>query len=737
MKEFIAHIRHIEQDFELQTICEHSLGTAKIAKEFARGFGSAEWGEWLGRAHDMGKFSSYFQQYIRVNSGMVEAEKMMSKEDHSSAGAIYALKSFPHIYPPLSYCIAGHHSGLLDWTSSGEANMAHRLSKRDLLGKIEQQNIDTLGLIQDESLFSAPALKNPKKEFHLWIRMLFSCLVDADYLDTENFMNPTLSEARGNYDTLADLKQRFDQYMFDLGSNAPLTTINQIRSVVLQQCLSNGTKIPGFYNLSLPTGGGKTLSSMAWALVHAIKYKKSRIIVAIPYTSIIAQTAEIFRKIFGKDNVVEHHSNIQNEEQLNYSNKLSTENWDAPIVVTTNVQLFESLYAAKPSKCRKLHNLCNSVVILDEAQIFPVEFLQPVLDILQGLRSDFKTSILFTTATQPVFDVKIGSGKAEFQGLSEPVQELISEETDLSIFRRVEIEWPKGNEITEYEDLVTSLIEFEQVLCIVNTRKEAQAIFKIMPEGTLHLSRLMCSAHIMKTITEIKRRLAAGEPVRVISTQLIEAGVDIDFPVVFRAFAGLDSIVQAAGRCNREGKLNKIGQLGKVIVFNTPNGVPQGLMRKGADALREMLAIDPNADFLSKEKIQQYFNLYYSKANTFDKPSVKDFLYKDVGQMKFMFASVADQFQLIDDKDSVTVLIGYDSGTDLIKEFKQKGPEKGLMRKLQQYSVSLHKYDFEKLKEAGQVASFFGSYILEDPSAYDLTGGLSLDNHWLNELLYI
>lgn len=734
-QEFIAHVR--EPDFHLQSVYEHALGTARRAKEFASQFESASWAEWLGRAHDMGKFSSYFQQYIRVNSGMEESEKTMGKEDHSSAGAIYAFKSFPHIYPPLSYCIAGHHSGLLDWTSSGEANMSHRLSKQDLLGKIAQRNIDMLGLIQDETLFSAPALKNPKKEFHLWIRMLFSCLVDADYLDTENFMNPTQSEARGNYDSLADLKQRFDQYMLDLGSNAPLTTINQIRSVVLQQCLSKGTEIPGFYNLSLPTGGGKTLSSMAWALVHAIKHKKSRIIVAIPYTSIIAQTAEIFRKIFGKDNVVEHHSNIQNEEQLSYSNKLSTENWDAPIVVTTNVQLFESLYAAKPSKCRKLHNLCNSVVILDEAQMFPVEFLQPVLDILQGLRSDFKTSILFTTATQPVFDVKIGSGKVEFQGLSEPVQELISEETDLSIFRRVEVEWPKGNEITEYEDLVTRLTECEQVLCIVNTRKEAQAIFKIMPEGTLHLSRMMCSAHIMKTITEIKRRLKAGEPVRVISTQLIEAGVDIDFPTVFRAFAGLDSIVQAAGRCNREGKLNIIGQLGKVIVFNTPNGVPQGLMRKGADALREILTIDPTADFLSKEKMQQYFNLYYSKANTFDKPSVKEYLYKDAEHMNFMFATVADQFQLIDGKDAITVLIGYEGGADLIKEFKQKGPEKGLMRKLQQYSVTLHKHDFEKLKEAGQVGCFFDTYILEDPSAYDLLGGLRLDNHWLNELLYI
>lgn len=668
---------------------------------------------------------------------MDDSEKRMGKEDHSSAGAIYATTTFPHIFPPLAYCIAGHHSGLLDWISPGEANMTQRLSKKDLLDRIDRQDIDSLGLIKSETVFPKPNLRNPQKELHQWIRMLYSCLVDADYLDTEKFMNPEQSAERGKYDSLIDLKQSFDQHMDRLSANAPLTEINKVRSVILQQCRQSGKEVSGFYNLSLPTGGGKTLSSMAWALEHAITHDKNRIIVAIPYTSIIAQTAAIFRCIFGHENVIEHHSNIQDEDQISYSNKLATENWDAPIVVTTNVQLFESLYAAKPSKCRKLHNLSNSVLILDEAQMFPVEFLMPVLDVLQGLNTDFNTNILFTTATQPVFTGEIGSERSVFKGLSEPVHEIIPDAMDLSVFRRVEIEWPVENSILEYQDLASRLSEYEQVLCVVNTRKEAQAIFKEMPEGTLHLSRMMCSAHIMKTIDEIKKRLRAGEPVRVISTQLIEAGVDIDFPVVFRAFTGLDSIVQAAGRCNREGKLNKRGCLGKVVVFNTPNGVPKGLMRKGADALRDMLALDPTANFLSKEKLQQYFKLYYAKADIFDKPNVKELLYDNAREMKFQFASAAANFHLIDDKGAVSLLIAYEEGATLIHKFKQEGPQPWLMRKLQQYSVSLHKYDFEKLKEGGQVSSYFDTYILEDQSAYDLGSGLKLDNHWLNELLYI
>lgn len=734
---FIAHVRKDEESFKIQTLQEHLTGTSVFSESFASVFGASGWGKQAGLWHDLGKYTTEdFQPYIRNASGMTgESKKPMNKPDHSTAGAIWAKMKLPHCYPPLSYCIAGHHSGLLDWVSGGDANMSRRYQKESCCEEMRKDA--PVEVLEELQPLEAPALSDPEKEFHLWIRMLFSCLVDADYLDTEQFMMPDQAERRGKYDSLQKLKICFDKYMEELSVNAPSSFINEKRASILSRCREKAKDIPGFFSLTVPTGGGKTLASMAWALDHAVRYKKDRIIVVIPYTSIIVQTAAVLRKIFGEENVVEHHSNLQVDRQDERSaSLLATENWDAPIVVTTNVQFFESLYACRSSRCRKLHNICNSIVILDEAQMLPVEFLRPVLDVLQGLQSAFKVSVLFTTATLPVFSGRIGTGQDAFNGLKSQVEEITSAHENLfEAFKRVELHWPEST--TTFDDLADELTEYECVLCIVNTRKEARELYQRMPKGTLHLSRMMCSAHIMKVIKLIKEKLKNNEPVRVISTQLVEAGVDIDFPVVYRAFAGLDSVIQAAGRCNREGKLNHVSQLGQFFVFNLENTLLRGLMGKGATALRELLRMSDRTDLFDPAVMARYFTLFYGGCNTFDKADIKGLLYKGFAEMNFMFATAAEKFCLIDDKNSVSILVNYGDGADLIRELKEKGPEFWLLRKLQQYSVSVKKWDFEELVRSGKVIEYSGVFILEDPSSYDPQAGLVLDGAWAEELLLI
>lgn len=731
-EELIAHVREESGCYEIQTVAEHATGTAALSGSFAAVFGAAEWGRVSGLWHDVGKCTTTeFQPYIRARSGMSATPWREEKPDHTSAGAILAQKRLPGYYHSLSYCIAGHHAGLLDYTSSGEACQIRRLEKTACYQAM-------LAGIPGELLDIVPALgqvniKGPQ-EVHLWIRMLFSCLVDADYLDTERFMKPQQALLRGGYKSIPELKNEFDRYM-DKFVTSPTSLINEKRAFILQQCRQSGMGQPGFYSLTVPTGGGKTLASMAWALEHAVRYGKNRIIIVIPYTSIVVQTVTVFREIFGERNVVEHHSNLQPDDVSELA-RLTIENWDAPIIVTTDVQFFESLYACKTSKCRKLHRICNAVVILDEAQMLPVEFLKPVLHVLQGLQNSFRSSILFTTATQPVFSGKIGHGLSAFTGLVNSITEIITDSEELfTAFRRVNIQW--RDTTNTFDEIADELQHYEQVLCIVNTRSEAYELYKRMPQDTLHLSRMMCSMHIMDIIKLIKQKLANKEPIRVVSTQLIEAGVDIDFPLVYRAFAGLDSVAQAAGRCNREGKLNKQGALGKVVVFNWNQKPLRGLMGKGADTLKDMLVSSKEQDLLLPFWLRQYFTKFYFKVNTFDKADIETLLYQNRNRMHFQFATAAEHFRLIDDKDSISILVPYQDGATLIRKLKEQGPEFGLLRKLQPYSVSVRKWDFEKLVKAGFIVTYSDIHIIEDPQCYDPQAGLTLENHWLDELLLI
>lgn len=737
--EYIAHIKKIsEVEFDKQEMLDHLKGTAILAQDFAKEFNNPEWGRLLGLWHDLGKYSDEFQEYIKKNSGYEDGERL-GKTDHTSAAAILAKETYPGLWPPIAYCIAGHHAGLHNFTHEPgiSGDLSDRIKKQEFLEKVRSKI--PVELLVKLNLNPPIGKSIDPKQMNLWVRMLFSCLVDADYLDTERFMNPESFERRGKYNSLSELKSRFENHMELMLFNAPITKVNSIRSQVLKDCIKSGELAPGFLSITVPTGGGKTLSAMAWALVHALKYNKSRIIFAIPYTSIITQTVLIYRSIFGDDNVIEHHSNID-EDTNTQERKLAAENWDAPVIVTTNVQLFESLYSNKTSRCRKLHNLVNSIIILDEAQMLPPDFLNPILTTLKGLVDNFSVSVLFSTATQPALTGKIGGkGQFAFEGISsDSVRELVQQIDELAKnLKRVQLELPGNmNETVDWHDIADELRSHEQVLCIVNTRNQCRELYELMPENTVHLSRLMCTAHIMDVIGEIKHRLNENMPVRVISTQLIEAGVDIDFPVVYRAISGLDSIAQCAGRCNREGKLNKENRLGYMKVFVPSKGTPVGLMRKGSDTFKEMLSgwSEREATLLEPKAFQEYFRLFYSKIDNFDKANIGDSLWKDAQSMKFQFATAARDFRLIDDKNAQTILVEYKDGNDLIQLLKSKGPEPWLMRKLQRYIVSVNERDFAEIRKAGLIVELHGCWIQDYQKLYNQHSGLQLKGKWLEEI---
>ena len=657
----------------------------------------------------------------------------MGKIDHSSAGALYAVQKSGQIGKILAYLIAGHHAGLPDWAHQQGVGgaLSGRLTVAENLQKALTGNppLDILNV----SLPSTPPCKMVFKDndaVHVWVRMLYSCLVDADFLDTESFMSPEKADLRTSIYNLEELKVVFDSFMNKKQDEARKSPVNEARKTILDDCRNNAGLASGLFSLTVPTGGGKTLSSMAFALNHAIRHGKKRIIIAIPYTSIIEQTADVYRKVFGNDAVLEHHSNFDSEKENSKAN-LATDNWDAPIIVTTNVQLFESLFAAKSSACRKLHNIVNSVIVLDEAQMLPTDYLQPIVSVINVLAGYFKTSVVLCTATQPVLSGKIGSGQNVLKGfIKGSVRELMSDPENLfRIFQRVNIRmFGASDERQEWLSVAEQLREYQQVLCIVNTRNDCRELHGIMPEGTVHLSALMCPEHRSEVITGIKSKLKENIPVRVISTQLLEAGVDIDFPVVFRAFSGLDSIAQAAGRCNREGKLEK----GEVFVFNPPKPPPAGVMLKAEQAGQEMFRVYPElAASLMPEAFRQYFHLYFNRLNDFDKKQIMDLLAgPDARQFKIQFRTAALRFKLIDDAQQHGLVVRYKSETadneKLINQLRFAGPSRMLMRKLQRFSVNVYDRDLQEMRKNGMIEEVNGIWVQTDKNLYDPVFGLEV-----------
>ncbi len=683
----------------------HLEKVAELAAEFAHPFGGAEWARLAGRWHDLGKFSAEFQSYLQAAGGadahLEERPEIAAKVDHSTAGAQHAATSQQlgrGVGALLAYLIAGHHAGLPDGRSTEAVGSDLEARLKKVLKEWRSR--------ADSRLLEAPPLSFPPQvdptaaalpfQVAFFLRMVFSALVDADFLDTETFMSPQRAgERRSSCFSMAELDDAFSTY-YARRFPKPETDVQRARTEVHAACLARAEEPPGLFSLDVPTGGGKTFSSLAFALRHARRHDLERVIYVIPFTSIIEQNAAEFRRALaalGPEVVVEHHSNLDPDaSHATPASRLAAENWDARVVVTTNVQFFESLFAHRTSRCRKLHRLARSVVVLDEAQALPVTLLQPCLAALRELVRGYGATAVLCTATQPALECR-----REFPlGLPAPLP-IISDAPALAArLRRTECRHlgPLPDQA-----LVERLAATPRALCIVNTRDHAREIFdrlRVSATGEVwHLSALMCPEHRSRQLAAIREALVAGRPCRVVSTQLVEAGVDLDFPVVFRALAGLDSLAQAAGRCNREGRLKDESGTpawGKVWVFDTEKR-PPGFLRAAADNAAQVLALPEfAADPLAPAAVRRFFELHYwsQQARWDDKRVMECFGAFHQDPLLFRFATAAQRFRLIDSVYE-PVVVPYDArAEELLAPLHRGAPlTGGLLRQLQRYTVQI------------------------------------------------
>lgn len=716
-------ISHIRQDDDgqwmIQTNDEHQRGVAELACKFAADFDMAAWGEVVGLLHDKGKEKRAFQEHIMRNSGYRPEVVVNGNKDHAVVGALIAKQLFPQFHLLMDNVLMGHHRGLYD-----EEECQQKLRETEMPTEIDVQPIN----IQ----LPLPRLGG-KEDVHHLVRMLYSSLVDADFLDTESFMSPEQHRLRVRTWNMRELLSLLQRHLAQLSSGAPQTAVNEVRQYVQQQCVAQGAGATGFYSLTVPTGGGKTLASVLWALHHAVAHDLRHIIIGIPYTSIIEQTAQTLKSIFGEENVLEHHSNFDYEQigdrDWRQRMKLATENWDYPIIVTTNVQLFESLFSNKPSQCRKIHNLARSVIILDEVQTLSMECLRPIVDTLNTLHRVFGSSVLFTTASQPILSGKIDGANytANFRGLP-GIHEIIPREARLhDKLRRVTLQIDESPKSAE--EVASLLARHDRVLCIVNTRRDAKEIFEHLPDdgANIHLSRMMCPAHIKQSLQTIKEQLSRTDArARVVATQLIEAGVDVDFPVVYRQQAGLDSILQAAGRCNREGRMT----LATTHVFALDRALPPGAISKSNNARLNMVG---DFDWFSQEAMTEYFRQLHAQYDNFDKFGCEQLLYNKQPQ----YEEIGKSFRLIED-NTTPIIINWGESNALISQLKSGHATYGLLKKLGQYSVNVRRRDLQQLLQMGAVEQLLeGVYYAPDPRCYDTRLGLVTDNFWINETYII
>ena len=702
---FLAHIS--EDKERTQTVKEHLLGTAALAEVFAQPFGGCEQARLAGDLHDIGKYSREFQH--RLEGG--------PKVDHSTAGG---KEAFQLRQLEAAFAVMGHHGGLPDYGGKNDTG-----DTSTLYGRQQKKVPDYSAWKQEIALSPArrPShipLDNLSEAFY--IRMLYSCLVDADYLDTEAFMDGTLP--RGGYEPIASLLDKLDQYIAPWWN--PQNELNRKRCDILRSCLDAGETFPsGLYTLTVPTGGGKTVSSLAFALRHAATHGKKRVIYVIPYTSIIDQTAEVFENILEAENVLEHHSGVDYtmpEEEVDpalYRKALATENWDAPVIVTTAVQFFESLYSNLPSRCRKLHNIADSVIIFDEAQTLPVSYLYPCVSAIGQLVQYYGVTAVLCTATQPALQ----SLFAELApGLT--MREICPDTDALyQFFRRTTLR--QAGALTE-EELAEQLKASPQTLCVVNRRATAQKLYTLLPEeGSYCLTTLLCPADRKRLLEEIRERLKSGLPCRVVSTSLIEAGVDVDFPTAWREEAGLDSIIQTAGRCNREGKASAEQSI--VTIFRLEGQQVPAMIRPNVDSTRHVL--QTFADPAQPEAIESYFSFYRTLKGSaaLDQRGILDAFQKGYKGSIFPFAAVANMFHLID-SPTTTIYIPTGEGKSLVESLRAGLISRSLFRKLGQYAVNVYPDHLKRLLDAGAVqATESGAYILTDKDLYHSSTGLALD----------
>ena len=691
-----------------QTLQSHSVNVGEMAEDFARVFSAQEIAYQTGKLHDLGKYSEPFNQ--RLHGG--------PSVDHATAGAKIAVERWGNVIGKLmAFCIAGHHAGLANGNGEGD-------NRRTLKQRLALQfgaDIPTLDNLWQQEIklpkkLSAPPLKadahHPFFSYAFFTRMLYSCLVDADYLDTQAFYLNLENKAseRGGYPDLNALQHNFNQFINDFRrciAQAPEQTeaekrnaaLNRLRGEILDHAVEQATQAQGLFTLTVPTGGGKTFTSMAFALEHAKQHGMRRVIYVIPFTSIIEQNAAEFRKAFGElgeQAVLEHHSTFDDGKLQNEATKdklrLASENWDAPIVVTTAVQFFESLFADRSSRCRKLHNIAGSVIILDEAQMLPLNLLLPIMQAIKELAQNYRCSVVMCTATQPAVQAENGF----YRGF-ENVREIAPKPTALfDKLRRTTVQHI-GTQTDA--DLLAKLAEHPQMLVIVNNRRHARSLYDQAKhfDGTFYLTTLMCAKHRSQKLDEIRGRLKKGKPCRVIATSLIEAGVDVDFLLVMRAEAGLDSVAQAA------------------------------VMRLTADSFSD--------DLLSTQAVTAYFaELYQLKGSELDNKKILK-MHNDTGQsLDFPFQTIADKFRMIESHMQPLIIPFDGEAENLISSLHHADHIGGLLRKLQPYTVQIPEKALAALYKAGRIEPIneknFGKqfYTLIGLDLYDDVAGLSWED---------
>jgi len=713
------------QKGEWHSLQAHLQGVCQRAGRFAEAFGAPNLSKALAYLHDLGKARAAFQDYLdAVASGQRDAGK-----PHAIWGAVVAYlyvekKKQRKGWEALALPVMGHHTGL---PARGKAiskleealsdKLEEALSERKEALEEVFNALKTMGRMATLEDLLQKALeelqakvqgdcRTRRLKLEFLIRMAFSTLVDADYLDTEAHFSPETAHLRQRTYRLEELWNAFRRDQETLLQRASPSPVNQVRREVYEACLRAAKLPPGLFRLTVPTGGGKTRSGLAFALKHACLHNLQRIVVAIPYTSIIDQTAEVYRGILGEEAVLEHHSAYEpplGEEQGEavLRQRLATENWDAPLVITTTVQLFESLFANRPSKMRKIHRLARSVILLDEVQTLPPELLEPTLEALRLLATPveeggYGATVVLSTATQPAFEAI-----PTFKGF--PIREIVPNYPEH--FTRLErVEYEHREDPLSWQDLAEELGNRCQVMAVLNTRRDALALLKALEPDpdTFHLSTLLCPAHRREILQEVRKRLEEGRPVRLVSTQVVEAGVDLDFPEVWRAVGPLDRVVQAAGRCNREGRLGK----GRVILFWPKEGIsPGGPYRVGIEKARLLLSQNPPERLHDPQLYEVYFRELFTTVET-DAQEIQ------VYRQNLDYPEVAKRYRLIPE-DTVPVVVPYGEWRERLKDF-QSAPSMETWRRLQPYVVGLFRHQVEAfrklLKRVGDVYVWKGKY---------------------------
>jgi CRISPR-associated endonuclease/helicase Cas3 len=700
----IAHTKNPQG--KRQGLEDHLRNVADAAGRYCASFEGATFARFAGLIHDIGKFDPAFQQYL-MNAEQTP-EKGMRGPDHKGAGTVLA--QTVEVGGLLAFLINGHHGGL-----AARSDLKTPIRER-MTNKPVQDAIATAKSIMPElqaipyDLIPPYICSDLEREF--FVRMAFSALVDADFLDTEQHFNGGIRAERANQWPIAYLWERFNASYQQAFVDVPKSGLNAIRVEVNQSCLNAASLPPGFFRLTVPTGGGKTLSSLAFALQHALQHDLERVIYAIPYTSIIDQTAQVFRDILGDTQaIIEHHSNIELQDPekptlTEIRRRLAAENWDASLILTTTVQLFESLLGHGTGKCRKLHNIARGVIVLDEVQMLPVYLLTPILDVLRQLVTHYGVTVVLCTATQPDF-----GSRQRFEGLDN-IREIIPlpvQEGHFATLRRVEYQLPTSDESWTWEQVAARVQSEQQILVIVNTRRDATEIMDRLVPGDsfddeadpalFHLSTRLCGMHRRAVLVEVRRRLEEKKQCRLIATQVIEAGVDVDFPLVMRAVGPLDRIVQAAGRANREGKMK---QPGRIIVFLPADGrIPKGSYLVGSDITKQLLS-QSSADLHDPCLYQEYFREYYGY------PYLDHYAIQET-RKSFDYPLVAEKFRMIED-DSTPVIVRYapswlegEHPVDALLNNMSSSPKREYLRALQPYTVNLLNHEFKKAQQKGLV----------------------------------